>query len=60
MIFSAKLSKSFDNLGENSIRPLALGRKNYLLSKAFDNRNYPKYPIIQSGYKTLPIIQQVI
>ncbi len=28
--FSARLSKSFDNPVENSIRPLALGRKNYL------------------------------
>ena len=37
-----------NNLAENSLRGLALGRKNYLLSKAFDNMNYPKYPIIQS------------
>ena len=37
-----------NNLVENAIRPPAIGRKNYLLSKAFDNRYYPKYPIIQS------------
>ena len=37
-----------NNLVENAIRPLAIGRKNYLLSKAFDKRYYPKYPIIQS------------
>ena len=28
-----------DNNGtENAVRPIALSRKNYLLSKAFDNR----------------------
>ena len=52
--------KMDNNLGENQVRPIALGRKNWLLSKAFDNRYYPKYSIIQSGYKTLSIIQQVI
>jgi len=30
MAFSAPLSKSLDNVSENGVRPLALGRKNYL------------------------------
>jgi hypothetical protein len=46
-----------NNLAENAIRPLAISRKNYLLSKAFDKRYYPKYPIIQSGDNIMPIIQ---
>ena len=46
-----------NNLVENAIRPLAIGRKNYLLSKAFDNRYYPKYPVIKSGNFIIPIIQ---
>ena len=46
-----------NNLIENTIRPLCIGRKNFLLSKAFDNKNYPKYPIIQSGDNIMPIIQ---
>jgi len=32
MEFSARLSKLLDNLAENAIRPLAIGRKNWLLA----------------------------
>ena len=46
-----------NNLAENAIRPITVSRKNFLLSKAFDNKYYPKYPIIQSGDNIMPIIQ---
>jgi len=46
-----------NNMAENAIRPIALSRKNFMLSKAFDNMNYPKYPVIKSGNFIIPIIQ---